>query len=148
VTELAADIVIGAVEEKSGTSSSGRAWKLFKIAGAGTSFSTFDANLGSTARANQGRTAHITYKTTEKGNDLVTLVVDESSQAPVELVRDRNENGAADWDMIGLRKTRCALWVAAIGAGMDSPTARLMVIDAEIDIFHRQPAEALDGVPF
>ena len=149
MSELAAEIVIESVEPKEGVSAQGKAWKLYRVKStAGVSFSTFDGTLGSTAFGAVGKRARIKYKTTEKGNDLVSLVVDESSEPAVEPVRDRAPDGRADWDMIGLRKTRCALWAAAIAAGLDSGSAREIVLAAEVDIFHRQPALDTADLPF
>lgn len=149
MSELAAEIVVDSVEPKEGVSASGKAWKLFRVkAASGASFSTFDGTIGSAAFGAVGRRARIKYKTTEKGNDLVSFVVDESSEPAVEPVRDRTPDGVADWDMIGLRKTRCALWVAAIGAGLDAGAARQIVLAAEVDIFRRQPADELADLPF
>ena len=147
-TVLAADIMVESVETKEGTSAAGKPWKLYRVKTPTGAFSTFDGTMGSNAIHAQGRLAHITYKTTEKGNDLVTFQVDESSEAAVEPVRDNTENGERDWDLIGLRKTRCALWVAAIGAGLDAGTARQIVLEAEVDIFWRQPATETEALPF
>jgi len=80
-------------------------------------------------------------------------------------------SGEADWDLIGLRKTRCALWVALLpdalalaysqwrGVQSEEPgrldiqnfmtaTCRELVISAEVDIFQREPATADEDVPF
>ena len=80
-------------------------------------------------------------------------------------------DGSADWDLIGLRKTRCALWAAyltdalpaAFGYWVSVQTqepgtlditnfitrvGRDLIISAEIDIFHRDPAAADEDVPF
>jgi hypothetical protein len=85
-----------------------------------------------------------------------------SSQAP---------GGSTDWDLIGLRKTRCALWVALLPDALalaynqwsavqtDPPgtieiqnfftrVGRELIISAEIDIFTRDPAVPNDDVPF
>lgn len=85
-----------------------------------------------------------------------------SSQAP---------GGGADWDLIGLRKTRCALWAAMLPDALEiawnqwrsvqseepsridvknftTLTIRDLVISAEIDIFHRDPAMPDEDVPF
>ena len=146
---LTADIQVESVETKSGEKN-GRTWKLWRVhATDGTQYGTFDAALGSSAFGAAGRRAHITYKINDRdGRDLLSLEVDENSQPQAEPVRDQTENGAPDWDMIGLRKTRCALWVAAIGAGKDAAQARSLVTAAEVDIFHRQPADDLADIPF
>ena len=149
MSELAAEIVIESVEPKEGVSAQGKAWKLYRVKStAGVSFSTFDGTLGSTAFGAVGKRARIKYTTNEKGNNLVSLVVDESSEVPVEPVRDLTPDGGTDWDMIGLRKTRCALWSAAIGAGLDAGQCRAIVLAAEVDIFHRQPADDTADLPF
>jgi hypothetical protein len=153
VADLARTITVEHVDEKTGTTN-GRDWKVYKIKSEdGAFFATFDGTMGSNAKAAQGRRAHITYTSTEKGNNLVSFVVDESSQAPVEPVRDRTDGDEPDWDLIGLRKTRCALWAAAIGAsfengGFDADVCHQIVLAAEVDIFHRAPATATSDIPF
>lgn len=153
---LSADIVIESVEPKEGVSAkTGKPWKLFRVnSTAGAAFSTFDGTMGSAAFGAVGRRAHITYKTGERGNDLVTLTVDDSSEPTVEPVRAQTPAGNPDWDMIGLHKTRCALWAAILpaviplGTGDTIAVARELVIAAEVDIFHRQPAEETSDIPF
>lgn len=143
---LSADIQVESVETKTGEKN-GRAWKKFIVhAKDGTNYSTFDPTLGTSAFGAGGRRARVEYKVTDFGRDLLSLAVDEN-QDP-EPVRDQTENGNPDWDMIGLRKTRCNLWNAAIAAGLDAARAKQMVLVAEVDIFHRAPAEADDHIPF
>ena len=144
-------IKITAVTRKEGVSQkSGKPWTKFTVHAEGDAkFATFDAALANTANGAVGKWATVTFETTEYGNDLTGLVVDENQPEPgPEPVRDRTPDGNADWDMIGLRKTRCALWAAAIGAGLGSAEARQLVLAAEVDIFHRAPAEALEDIPF
>lgn len=150
MSELAAEIVIESVEPKEGVTSAGKPWKLYRVKStAGVAFSTFDRALGDSAFGAVGRRASIKYKTTEKGNDLVSLVVDPESEPVVAPVRDRAPDGTADWDMIGLRKTRCALWAAVFArSDLDVGAMRALVLAAEVDIFHRQPADDLADLPF
>ena len=129
----------------------GNPYTRYEIETSGGSFSTFDSALETLARNSQGMTCAVTYEETQYGKDLKSLTPDPTApvaQPHVEPVRSVTPAGDTDWDLIGLRKTRCALWVAAIGAGHSAQYAREIVLEAEVDIFHRQPASATSDVPF
>lgn len=132
----------------------GKAWKRWSVKDQdGTFYSTFDAALGDIAVGAQGRRAAITYTRDGDFNNLLTLIPDPNSEAldAIGFVRAQTQTGAPDWDMIGLHKTRCALWAAAIGSSREWTNAgeiREWVIAAEVDIFHRQPAEETSDLPF
>lgn len=150
---------ISAVEKKKeGTSKNGRAWTLWHVHTAeGSTYSTFDSGLAMVAFNSVGKSATIDFKQTEKGLDLVSLDIPEGQAEPQpEPVRAATETGAPDWDLIGLHKTRCALWQAVIGAlGKGDISAqqlvafgREIVVGAEEDIFHRAPAHREESIPF
>lgn len=140
----------------------GRAWKKWAVKdGNGDLFSTFSETVGSVGEGLVGKRAVITFKVSgDRGqfNDLLTL----EPEADPAIPPVRTEDGSADWDVIGLRKTRCALWVAFIeahGAVRTSgsrntdeflATGRKVVKAAEWDIFHREPVDkdADDPIPF
>lgn len=156
-----ATITVQGIETKEGTSAAGKPWKLVRVKAAeGGVYATFDQGLGQQAGAAVGRRANITYETTEKGDNLKSLVVDESAPAalPAAVVAQK-PNGDVDWDRIGLHKTRCALWAALFSggtlAGIPETAALVMgcalVAGAEADIFNRAPSQApddFDGIPF
>lgn len=167
-----ATITITGVETKSGVSASGNAWTLYKVDGGGAKYSTFDAALGNLALASAGKTAEISFESTEKGNNLKTLTIVAQAAPPSvtppplaspiipvvvpaqswpESDGFKASNGdAPDWELIGLRKTRCALWAAILSnsslnvAGADALAAfaRELVIAAEKDIFERTGTSA------
>ena len=146
-----ATVTIQSVDSKQGVSQkTGKPWTKYEIHTSGGTFGTFDAAAAEQARNAPGATVAVTYEENQYGRDLKTLMVDPSvpPAAHVEPVRAQTQNGATDWDMIGLRKTRCALWVAAIGAGLNTAEAHAAVLAAEVDIFHRPPANATSDVPF
>lgn len=142
-------ITIAGVETKTGETN-GRAWKLYIVkAQDGTDFSTLDGGVGSVAATGIGQVARVTWELDSKGRHKLQGLTLTGEAPPPEPVRDRTESGATDWDLIGLRKTRCALWAAAISAGRSLMEARQLVVAAEADIFHRPPAQSLeDEIPF
>lgn len=155
-------IVITDVETKEGTSAAGKPWKMFKLVDqGGNRYATFDGGLGQQAFAAKGQQVEISYEITDKGNNLKTLRVtgNVAAPAPAAAPPAAKPNGDTDWDLIGLRKTRCALWAALLSGdslhGMPATTAgafaREVVIQAERDIFHRDPVSAddsTDDIPF
>ena len=154
-----ATVTIQGIESKSGVSKAGKAWTKFTVETSAGKFSTFDSALADQARNALNMTAVVTYEEshwqTEEGEtrtskDLKSLTVDPTAtpQPHVEAPPAVKPDGSADWDLIGLRKTRCAPWVAAIGAGLSAAGAQAMVLEAEVDIFWRKPAEADSLIPF
>ena len=147
-------VTIQGVEAKPGVSKkTGNAYTKFDIQTSGGTFGTFDTALADQARAAVNRTVSVTYEENQYGKDLKSVNVDSSvpAAAPyVEPVRSVTPSGDTDWDMIGLRKTRCALWAALFSGAADITVeqARAFVIAAEVDIFHRPPASASSDVPF
>lgn len=157
-----ATITVASIERKEGVAAStGKPWTMYRvIAQEGGKYATFDAGLGQQAGAAVGRRANITYETTDKGDNLKSLVIDESAPAAVvPAVSTQTASGDPDWALIGIHKTRCALWAALFSggtlAGIPETAALVMgcalVAGAEADIFGRAPANApgnLDDVPF
>lgn len=163
-------VTLGQTERIEGTSKkTGNPFVKFVVHSDGGEFSTFDAALADKAFRAPGARATIEYETSKFGNDLKGLVVDPASPVQAQTVAPTPQaapaapaprpNGDPDWDLIGLRKTRCALWAGLFAggtlAGMPETAALVMgvalVRGAEADIFNRDPAEApgdFDAVPF
>ena len=146
---MEATITLASVERKDGTSKAGKAYTKFTIHGQdGTKYATFDAGLAELARTNTGKTARVQFDSGQFGNDLKGIVVTNDTPVP-QAPPAKTPTGEADWDLIGLRKTRCALWAAAIQANHSIAEARALVMAAESDIFHRAPATGVDSdIPF
>ncbi len=149
--------------------------KPFKIATAdGQYFATFKSEVVEPARPLVGKRAVIDYAAVEK-NGYTNLYVNsvravEGAEQAQAAISNTTPSGDTDWDLIGLRKTRCALWAAAIGEALPGlitvwsknqasvnevqlstfvgRMVRELVVKAEVDIFHRSPAEADADVPF
>jgi hypothetical protein len=157
--------VIEKVTSKEGATN-GRAWRKYSVK-AGTDFySTFDKAVAEQAHALTGKTAVITWEPSGSEGQYRDII----AAAPVngfdgtDIPTERDENGNADWDLIGLRKTRCLLWAhfidspmaaaIAAGAGDKPPAYRVhdfgaaLVALAESDIYHRPPASAEEALPF
>lgn len=172
------NITIAGVETKTGVKND-RPWTLYKIAAAeGGRYSTFDAALGNLAQSNIGKTAEITFESTEKGTNLTTLslittpitsppIANQPAAQPAQTWPESDTakydvgGSSPNWELIGLRKTRCALWAAVLsnaslnvaGAEALAAFARELVIAAERDIFDRTGTTAtangdLDDIPF
>lgn len=164
-------VTLGQTERIEGVSkTTQKPYTKFVVHSDGGEFATFDAALADKAFRAPGARATIEYETSKFGNDLKGLVVDPASPVqaqtvaptpaaaaiPVTQVKSGDE---PNWDEIGLRKTRCALWAGLFAggtfAGMPETAALVMgvalVRGAEADIFCRAPAEApgdFDAVPF
>lgn len=150
-------IVITSVEPKQGRSASGRDWRMWVVhADGGGRFSTFDAKLGQAAFENVGRAVNISWQAKEKGNDLTGIEPADASQPIPEPMRAHTPEGRPDWDVIGLHKTRCALWAAFLSGQLAAslapedrvPIGRALVLAAEADIYHRDPADELADIQF
>jgi hypothetical protein len=154
-----ATITVASIERKEGVAATtGKPWTMYRvIAQEGGKYATFDSGLGQQAGAAVGRRANITYETTEKGDNLKSLVIDESAPPVVQPVQSTAKpNGEVNWDLVGLHKTRCALWAALFSgntlAGMPESQAITtgigLVRGAEGDIFNRPAAGAEEDIPF
>lgn len=147
-----ATITIQRVDRKEGVSKAGKPYVKFSVVDTnGGTYATFDAALANLATSNTGKTAKVSFESGQFGNDLKGLIVtnDEPSGQFV-APPAKTPTGEADWDLIGLRKTRCALWAAFLdGGGRDTNEGRKLVMAAEADIFNREPIRAVDGdIPF
>jgi hypothetical protein len=162
-----ATIKITAAERKEGVSKkTGNPYTKYIVhAEGGAQYDTFDAGLYMIANNAVGQHATALYETGQFGNDLKSLAVIEGQSiavsqdfsAPTESPAAPNDG--PDWDLIGLRKTRCALWAAYLGGALAAvvPTSdraavgRQLVLAAEADIFHRDngPGEGPElDIPF
>lgn len=165
---IAATIQVQRVETK--PTQRGSVFKVFDSQG--TEYATFDAGLGNLAVQYSGKPAAITFteKQHEKNGRVYTdRYLDSIEPAPEGAPIDsRKPDGSADWDIIGLRKTRCALWGAYLGSPLAARVAaksletgfadvnaiynagRTLVEMAEFDIFQRdEPAAGEDpSIPF
>jgi len=138
----------------------------------------WEAGLANIALAAVGKTAEITFDVTDKGSNLLSLVVgaDTFAPEPVQAAPVAATAPSAPMspvapqtsgrytpeeqqrlDVIGLRKTRCALWAAFIQSPLAASLDRnelgtvgaLVVYAAENDIFTRVGAyNDTDAIPF
>ena len=146
-------VVLSALESKSGTSN-GRDWTKYSFKDAnGDVYSTFDKAVLAVAEGKLGQRFTVTFETNDKGYKNLTAVEEASGTGGGE---------GPNWDEIGLRKTRCALWAAFLSGeamaeiirrGGDTPTTDMLirigtrlVAAAENDIFERVHLD--DGIPF
>ncbi len=141
----------------------GKPWKKVGLKDAnGEFYSTFDSVLGQRVIELKGQRAEITWKPSKNPAFKDLLSVKHVGENPIAA---RTEDGTADWDLIGLRKTRCLLWANYLGsplaasiaatANEQPPSARvhnfgvILISLAEADIYNRAPAQAdEDGIPF
>jgi len=164
------EIKIGAVTRKEGTSKkTGKPWTKYVIhSDADATFETFDAGIAQKAHEHVGQRATVEFEVGQYGNDLKTLELSGANGSfPVEQIpSEKTPDGDTDWDLIGLRKTRCLLWahylaaaareipaqslVAADGTLLDGiyKTGVRLISCAERDIYHRAPAADTEDVPF
>lgn len=141
----------------------GKPWKKVGLKDAnGEYYSTFDSALGQRVIEAIGKRAEIVWKPSKNPQfkDLLSI-------SPVEdnPIAARAEDGTADWDLIGLRKTRCLLWADFLQSPLaawlaaqpeEGKPATSRVFDfgqaviamAEADIYHRVPADESEMTPF
>jgi hypothetical protein len=159
-----ATIKITAAERKEGVSKkTGNPYTKYIVhAEGGGQYDTFDAGLYTIAFGAVGQQATALYEVGQFGNDLKSLVVIEGESIAVSqdfappTDRPAASSDGPDWDLIGLRKTRCALWAALFSGpllqGLATPEAVTrgiaIVTAAESDTFHRAPAQAEEDIPF
>ena len=130
----------------------GKTWTRYFVQSGNDKYKTFDGALFNAANAAVGHDAHVVYEQGQYGFDLKFLEVVQGSTytEPVQAAPPaKTADGDTDWDLIGLRKTRCALWVAVLSNNtLHVNDARQLVIAAEQDIFTRPPAQVEDEIPF
>lgn len=161
-----ATIVVEDISEKSGTNKNGKAYTKWALKdGNGDWYSTFER--GVVLDSMKGQKVDIEWEPNGNFKNLLKASTHEDSP-----IAARQDDGSADWDLIGLRKTRCALWVSALSSpataaaverwlsiqSTDVGTADILrfvegfgkklVLAAEMDIFQREPAMPEEDIPF
>ena len=158
--------------EKIGSSTGqndGRTWTRWTLKDAnGNWYSTFQEEVIAPIRGHEGQRAEIVYESVPKNGRILRNLVSakladqatlDSTQATYAPASPAPTNGQPDWDLIGLRKTRCALWAGTLtgvagnmlalnkgDVGAFLRQAVTMVAAAEKDIFERPAGD--DGIPF
>ena len=155
-----ATVVVKSLEEKHGTSKTGKAYVQHKLVDAnGEIYSCFDGSIVDPIRNSTGEKVDIQYEEQGRFKNLISAKPHETAGALSGAYTHQKPDGDADWDLIGLRKTRCALWVGILegistslyaahkgNTGRFLEHAVLLVGAAEKDIFERAPGD--DGIPF
>jgi len=159
-------IVVEATTEKSGVSQkTGKPWTKWALKDGNENwYGTFER--GVVHDGLKGQKVDIEWEQNGDFRNLLRATPHEDSP-----IASRTETGEADWALIGLRKTRCALWAALLPDALalaysqwrsvqsEEPgrldiqnfmttTCRELIISAEVDIFQREPAAADEDVPF
>lgn len=156
--------VVADVNRKTGETNN-KAWTRYSLKDDdGNWYSTFESGLISSDLKGQ----RVSLEWEQNGDFKTLLKVSPADDSPIAA---RTPDGDADWDLIGLRKTRCALWSAYLPGALeqafqywasvqtDPPgTADIahflvrfgkqLVVAAEADIFQREPAGQDEDVPF
>src|SRR4051794_35085030 len=94
----------------------GKPWKKIGLKDAnGEYYSTFDSTLGQRVIDAKGKRAQITWRPSKNPQykDLVALEPLGDGEAAIS---NTGTDGTVDWDLIGLRKTRCLLWAHFLGS--------------------------------
>lgn len=131
----------------------GKTWRRYFVKdSAGEVYKTFDGALFNAANAAVGKNAAIVYEIGQYGFDLKHLeaVAGSPTFAPPAPAA-KTPQGDTDWDLIGLRKTRCALWATVLPVlcrDLHFDDAQRLLVRAENDIFSRAPAGDQDDIPF
>lgn len=164
-------VTVSEIVEKAGETN-GKPWTRYAIKdGNGIFYSTFNADVIAPARDRKGQQVEITFEQKDKFKNLEAVKIPDAASP----IAARTEDGAADWDLIGLRKTRCLLWAHYLGnpetlklvMNMASVThhdaeqmtpsraalelykfGSLLVERAEADIYQRKPPEDGSEIPF
>lgn len=166
MSETTTLVITDIPEPKTGTGKKGK-WTRYAFKdGNDEFFSTFQKSVFDPAYELQGKKAKVTYEVDGDFKNIVAIEPAEQSQ-----------NGASgedepDWDLIGLRKTRCVLWEAILPVGMQAGISawtkaaqgeydsaqlagfvvrfgRTLRMIAEADIFLSDPVEDPDDwIPF
>ena len=160
-----ATVLVEKVDEKSGQTN-GRDWTKYAIKDAnGEWYSRLNDSI---PKDYEGKRVVIEYEMNGKYKNIVSVKPEQDNGA---LPSSQTASGEADWDIIGLRKTRCHLWGAFLSgdacqslialslkdkpdrkpsevAAYLSSVGRKLVLSAEVDIYHRSPAQAEEDIPF
>ena len=160
-------VLVEDVTRKTGEKN-GRAWTRYSVKDSdGNWYSTFEGGVVNSSM--KGQTVELEW---EQNGDFRNLLRASGPGAGSEPTSTIAETEKPDWDLIGLRKTRCALWVAVLESPLlaayvnrwievqsgdvgnadiqhvAEQFARRIVLAAEVDIFHREPAGAEEDIPF
>lgn len=159
---------IEGVTSKEGATN-GKPWRKYSVKTSdGTFYSTFDKALGEAAHGFVGQRAQIGWKASGSEGQYRDII--SVAAAPSEpgidasaIPTERNEAGETNWDIIGLRKTRCLLWAeylsSPLAASITVPESvsladaigrfgETLVTRAERDIYWRPIAADDEGIPF
>jgi hypothetical protein len=163
-------VTVESIDTKEGVGKTGKPYTKWAIKAGGDYYSTFQHNVIAPAMGGEGKTFEIDYEVDGNFKNLKAVRSLTGQAAAQVAVSNTKPNGETDWDLIGLRKTRCALWAAYIDG--DVPRAVIATQDfgekptpaalanavyrggvelirlAERDIFHRDPAEAEEDINF
>jgi hypothetical protein len=118
-----ATITVESVQPVEGVSKkTNKPWKKYVVhaSGTGVEFQTFDGTLAQSAYQLVGKRAQVLYDIGQYGNDLTDIRETDAAED----FRAVADNGAPDWDLIGLQKVRCALWKELLGPTMVAATER------------------------
>jgi hypothetical protein len=166
VSETTTTAVIESVTSKEGAKD-GKPWRKFTVKTEdGTFYSTFKKEVAEAAHALEGQRAEITWKPSGNENqfkDITAAKAATNGGTAEGIPTEKTASGDVDWDLIGLRKTRCLLWanylqsslaVAAANKGGAAPAQTVyqfgveLIRFAERDIFWREPATEDADIPF
>ncbi len=111
-----ATIIVESIDEKHGDKD-GRKWTKWSLKDAnGNWYSTFDSAVIAPARELTGKRAEVDYEVKGQFKNLSAV----RAAAEDSAISARSPDGSADWDLIGLRKTRCVLWEALLPIAMQA----------------------------
>jgi len=117
--------VVQRVEEAAGN----KPWKLYD--GNDTDYATFKDDLGKDAQALVGKRVKLTFsEKPSKDGRFTNRYLD----AIEELTSQNGSDPDVDWDLIGLRKTRCVLWQQILDTAMTAGISSFSkAMDGEYD---------------
>jgi hypothetical protein len=158
-------VVVQEIMQKSGEKD-GKPWTRYAIKDAnGDIYSTFKAESIAPVRDATGQKVDIEFTVNGQYKNLVSAAIHSNGSAVPETYSAQKADGDTDWDIIGLRKTRCLLWAEYLGGslasgiyhkvsegGQGNPGDAViragitLVAAAEKDVFERAPGDP--GFPF
>lgn len=113
-----ATVTVESVQRVEGISkASGKPYTKYVVhaANGGGEFATFDGKLCLVAEGLVKKRAVVEYEDSKFGKDLKAI---RQADEQADDFRAVTSDGAADWDVIGLQKVRCALWKEILGPCM------------------------------
>jgi hypothetical protein len=162
-------VTVNEIMQKEGSGAKGP-WTRYAIKAGDEVYSTFQRQVIEPALGGEGKTFEIDYEVDGKFKNLKAVRPASGQAVAQAAVANVKPNGETDWDLIGLRKTRCALWAAYLDGRVPAsvistqtwketplPSALADVVyragvevvrKAERDIFHRDPATADEDIDF